>query len=242
MVGFLVMLGLSYFATARLSSRMSKVIDAIRLLARKDREPPELTNLVQLQAKEHGDIKVLADAVLDFRAALVERSIAESEMRIAATAFESQESLMITDADGVILRVNQAFTESTGYTAEEVVGQTPRLLKSGRHNADFYRAMWETIHRLENGREKSGIDARMVRSIQNGSPSQPSRVTMGSSPIMSDHTSILQNARQQKKKSSIWHSMTTLPTCPTGGFLLDRLQQALASSARSGRSRCTVVH
>ena len=78
------------------------------------------------------------------------RKQAEAELRIAATAFESQESLMITDAESVILRVNKAFTETTGYTAEEVVGQTPRIFKSGRHDEAFYRAMWEAIQSHRN--------------------------------------------------------------------------------------------
>lgn len=69
----------------------------------------------------------------------------EEALRITATAFESQESLFITDVQGVILRVNQAFIKNTGYSANEAVGQTPRLLKSGRHNAEFYRTMWESI-------------------------------------------------------------------------------------------------
>lgn len=77
---------------------------------------------------------------------ITERVQADAELRIAAIAFEMQESLMITDTNGVILRVNQAFTESTGYSAAEVVGKTPQLLKSGRHNADFYRKMWRDIH------------------------------------------------------------------------------------------------
>lgn len=77
---------------------------------------------------------------------ITERKKAETELRIAAAAFESQESMLITDANGVILKVNHAFTETTGYTAKEAVGQTPRLLKSGRHDADFYRAMWETLN------------------------------------------------------------------------------------------------
>ncbi len=76
-----------------------------------------------------------------------ERKLAEEALRIAATAFDSQESLMITDANGVILRVNQAFIASTGYTAEDAVGQTPRILKSGRHDAAFYRVLWEIVHR-----------------------------------------------------------------------------------------------
>jgi len=67
--------------------------------------------------------------------------------RIAATAFEVHEAMMITDANSVILQVNRAFIESTGYAADEIVGRTPRLLQSGCHNPDFYRTMWECIHR-----------------------------------------------------------------------------------------------
>lgn len=73
------------------------------------------------------------------------RKQAESDLRIAAAAFESQEGMMITDANSVILRVNQACTRITGYSAEELVGNTPRILKSGRHDKAFFRAMWETI-------------------------------------------------------------------------------------------------
>lgn len=74
-------------------------------------------------------------------------AVSEAEIRIAATAFESQESLMITDVNCVILRVNQAFSETTGYMADEVVGLKPNILKSGYHDAAFYQAMWESIER-----------------------------------------------------------------------------------------------
>lgn len=77
---------------------------------------------------------------------ITQRKLAETELRIAAAAFESNEGMLITDSRGVILRVNSAFTATTGYTSEEAVGQTPRMLKSGRHDEDFYRAMWETLN------------------------------------------------------------------------------------------------
>ncbi|HXE37983.1 MAG TPA: EAL domain-containing protein, partial [Azonexus sp.] len=83
--------------------------------------------------------------ILAYITDITARKRAEADLRIAAAAFESQEGMVITDARSKILRVNQAFTESTGYTAEEVVGQTPSLLKSGRHGADFYRLMWDSI-------------------------------------------------------------------------------------------------
>ena len=78
---------------------------------------------------------------------ITERKVAEEAQRIAAATFESQQGTFITDANKVILRVNKAFTSVTGYTAQEAVGQTPGLLKSGRQNAAFYAAMWDSISR-----------------------------------------------------------------------------------------------
>lgn len=71
-----------------------------------------------------------------------ERKQAEHHLRIAATAFESQEGMIITDADNIILRVNSAFTEITGYSSEEVIGKNPRILQSGQQDRRFYIEMW----------------------------------------------------------------------------------------------------
>jgi PAS domain S-box-containing protein len=73
------------------------------------------------------------------------RKQAEDELRVAAIAFEAQEGMMVTDANGVIVRVNQAFTQLTGYSAAEALGHKPAMLKSDRHDADFYKSMWDTI-------------------------------------------------------------------------------------------------
>ncbi len=70
---------------------------------------------------------------------------AEAYLRIAAIAFESNEPMVITDADSVILQINRAFTESTGYSKEEAIGQKTNLLKSGRHDEAFYAEMWASI-------------------------------------------------------------------------------------------------
>ena len=77
---------------------------------------------------------------------LAERKQAEDELRIAAVTFETQEAILITDADANILRVNQAFQVITGYEAAEVIGHNPRILQSGRHDANFYRDMWTALH------------------------------------------------------------------------------------------------
>lgn len=77
---------------------------------------------------------------------ITERKQAEQDVRIAAAAFDAQQSLIITDAAGFIQRVNHRFTELYGYTEEELIGRTPRVLKSGKHDHSFYAAMWNQIN------------------------------------------------------------------------------------------------
>jgi diguanylate cyclase (GGDEF)-like protein/PAS domain S-box-containing protein len=76
---------------------------------------------------------------------ITERRRAERELRIAAVAFESQDGMLITDAQGRIERVNAAFTRITGYAALDAIGQSPRLLRSGLHEDGFYEAMWSLL-------------------------------------------------------------------------------------------------
>ncbi len=69
---------------------------------------------------------------------------AESDLRIAATAFECQEGMIITDAEMRILRTNHSFTRIMGYRNEEVVGQTTAFMRSDRHPSSFYENAWRT--------------------------------------------------------------------------------------------------
>jgi diguanylate cyclase (GGDEF)-like protein/PAS domain S-box-containing protein len=71
---------------------------------------------------------------------------AERALQIFAKIFEStQEGVMITDAQRRIQKVNSAFSEMTGYTAEEVTGKNPKLLQSGRHDEEFYKNLWSKL-------------------------------------------------------------------------------------------------
>ena len=75
-----------------------------------------------------------------------EQRIADAQLRLAATVFESStEGVTITDRDGIILTVNRAFEEITGYRSEDVVGRNPRVLQSGRHDESFYRDLWAML-------------------------------------------------------------------------------------------------
>ncbi len=78
---------------------------------------------------------------------VTQRKLQETDLRLAAMVFDCQESIVVTDPNEVILRVNHAFTEMFGYRAEEAIGQTPRLLQSGRHGGNFFAAMWDHINR-----------------------------------------------------------------------------------------------
>jgi len=85
---------------------------------------------------------------MTFQRLMAANRSAKEAQRLASFVFQyAQEGIMITDAEGTILYVNPAFTAITGYTEEEVRGKNPRLLKSGRHDAFFYRQMWESVRR-----------------------------------------------------------------------------------------------
>ena len=164
---------------------------------------------------------------------LTERKRAEDSLRIAATAFESQEAIVVTDANSIILRINQAFTAITGYTEAEVLGKTPRLLKSNRHDTAFYAEMWEALHR--NGvwqgeiwdRRKNGEiypEWLTISAVKNAD----GKVTH----YVGTQTDITQRkqAEEQIKYLAFYDPLTQLPN---RRLLLDRLQQALATSHRT---------
>jgi diguanylate cyclase (GGDEF)-like protein/PAS domain S-box-containing protein len=72
--------------------------------------------------------------------------IANDDLRESASVFgNTAEGIMITDVSGRILRVNAAFSRVTGYDAGDVVGKSPQMLRSGRHDSDFYRALWARL-------------------------------------------------------------------------------------------------
>src|SRR5450759_4815499 len=69
----------------------------------------------------------------------------EEALRISDVAFETNDPIMITDANANIIRVNQAFLDTTGYSSEEVIGKNPRMMNSGRHDKTFYTEMWQQL-------------------------------------------------------------------------------------------------
>ena len=110
---------------------------------------------------------------------VTERKRSEKRLQLAATVFENtSEGIMITDRNGRIQSTNPAFTAITGFGADEVLGQNPRILQSGMQTRDFYEAMWrsigstghwqgEIINRRKNG--ESYTQWLNINAVQDGS-------------------------------------------------------------------------
>lgn len=158
----------------------------------------------------------------------------ENELRIAAIAFESQEGMMVTDSDTVILRTNRAFTKITGYSAQEAVGQRCSLLASGHHDKAFFAAMWTSLA------EKREWKGELWNRCKDGEVSlhfiSITAVTDAAGHIthyVGTLSDITQRARAAREIEHLafYDPLTQLPN---RRLVLDRLQQAFAASARSG--------
>lgn len=164
-----------------------------------------------------------------------EQKRAEAELRVAAIAFESQEAIVITDAEQVIQRVNPAFTKVTGYSAEEAVGRTPALLRSGHHEKAYYQAMWAAV------RERGEWQGEMWNRRKSGEI-YPEWLTItavrDAAGKVVNYVGIFQDITERKSAEEKIRNLAfydALTQLPNRRLLLDRLQQAVAASSRGLR-------
>jgi len=157
----------------------------------------------------------------------------EQQLRIAATAFGTQEGIMILDTDRRIVRVNRAFTAITGYSAGEAVGRTPDLLKSGLHDEEFFRARWNTLIREKHwqgevwNRHKDGRNYLIWLTTTAVVSDDDSRVTHYVS-VFSDIT-LRKEAEEQIHQLAFYDPLTQLPN---RRLLVDRLRHAMTAGIR----------
>lgn len=163
------------------------------------------------------------------------RKQSEQELKIAATAFESQEGIFITDTNNNILRVNRAFTRITGYSAEEAMGKNPSIFNSGRQDENFYELMWKTI-RKTNSWQGEVWNQRKNREIY------PENLTItavkDAHGIITNYVATLNDITISKAASEEIKNLAfydTLTNLPNRRLLQDRLRQALVASSRSSR-------
>lgn len=118
------------------------------------KDKKSITTEMQYQLQSTKEIKhfvvsyvfVPPDLIMVHTADITNRKLAEKELRKLSKAIQqTDECILITDKNGVIEYVNPAFEKTTGYSSNEVIGQTPRILKSGKHNNRFYKKLWDTI-------------------------------------------------------------------------------------------------
>ncbi len=162
------------------------------------------------------------------------RHAAEREAIVAESVFRhTTEGIIVTNAEGAIIRVNPALEAITGYQASELVGRNPRVLKSERHGRDFYRTMWETlgstgvwVGEIWN-RRKSGEEYPQLLSIR--------AVLSEEGGEVDSYVAVCHDISERKESEERLHHLAThdsLTGLPNRTYLNDVLQQTLRHAQR----------
>lgn len=189
-------------------------------------------NKNKLDTEKLVDQLVTANEVLQAQnAALVHEN---KELSIVASIFHSQEGMLITDAHLSIVRVNQAFTEITGYGSEEVLDKKPNILSSGRHDKAFYKHMWQCLNnqdkwegKIWNRRKNGDVYAQYlsIAVVYDDLGNVANYVA-----TMTDIT----KGRAAKEKIANLAYYDPLTQLPNRRLFLDRLSQEIESNSRDG--------
>ncbi len=172
---------------------------------------------------------------------ITDRKLIEEKLLLSSRVFtDTHEGITITDSNKLIVDVNPAFCEITGYSREEVIGKNPRILSSGKQGPEFYTAMWQDIN--EHGhwqgevwnRKKSGeayAELLTISVLKNDNNNAVNYVGV--------FTDITSSKRQQEQLSRIAH-YDLLTNLPNRVLLADRLSQAMLHCSRHEQSLAVV--
>jgi diguanylate cyclase (GGDEF)-like protein/PAS domain S-box-containing protein len=172
---------------------------------------------------------------------ITERKQSEDKLKLAASVFSNaREGIMITDASGTIIDINKTFSLISGYSREEVIGQNPRILQSGRQTTDFYVEMWKSLLEKDHwygelwNRHKNGelyAELLKISAVQNTVGQVQNYVA-----LFSDIT--LMKKHQGQLEHIVHYDVLT--NLPNRVLLADRLNQAIVQSQRGHNSLAVV--
>ncbi len=184
-------------------------------------------------------IAIAAITLLLFVAVIIARRISHAQeasnlqLRIAAATFESHQGIIVTDANDTILKVNQTFSELSGYSAEEVIGRKSNLLNSGQQDATFYKEMWESViatgawegemwNRLKSGEVR--LHWLTISAVKDKN-------------VVTHYVGVYSDITERKRMENQVRQLAfydTLTNLPNRRLLNDRLGHAMAGNRRSG--------
>jgi diguanylate cyclase (GGDEF)-like protein/PAS domain S-box-containing protein len=209
-----------------LSSNMAKPLNRLSVSMRRAQSGES-----QVRAEPGGpkDIAAMAYAFNSMMSVQEER---EAALRVAAIAFETDEGMLVTDADAKIIRVNQAFTRLTGYSAEEAIGRNPSMLSSDRQNAEFFEKMWESLRlnhswqgEIWNKRKNGEVYPEWLNIT----------AVIGNDGRVMNYVGAFVDFTERKQAENEIHLLAfydPLTQLPNRRLLLDRLRQAVLAGAR----------
>ncbi|MDP2833331.1 MAG: EAL domain-containing protein [Pseudomonadota bacterium] len=163
------------------------------------------------------------------------------ELRLAGTVFDSsQQGIIVTDAQGRIVRANPAYCRMTGYREQELIGQNPRLMKSGLQDAGFYQSMWASLNEagrwqgeLKNRRKNGELYVQWAN-IDAVSSEQGEKLFVG---IASDISELV-NTRERLASLAYYDTLTGLPNRV---LFQDRLLHSISQSRREQQKLALIL-
>ena len=179
------------------------------------------------------DVELMHEAA-QLAGLVIERKRTDNELQIAASVHHAvSDAIAVTDADNRIIAINPAFTNVTGYTAAEAIGQSPSLLKSDRHDLPYYQRMWHALETTGHwqgeiwNRRKSGEvypERLSINTIYDSSGQVLRRIAM-----FSDITEM------KRTEETIWRQANydSLTELPNRRLFRDRLEQEIMKAQRA---------